>query len=99
MMRGHLHQILDAHFSSEAAGTQFTTRHGTFTPENELGYLQARCERTLEFNHEYGVSVIAEHVSCMVRHIYHALTGTNVDFYGGQCTKLGEVVTDHLYRD
>jgi len=98
MMHGHLHQILDVHFSSEAVGTQFTTRLGTFTPENELGQLRARCERTLEFNSEYGASIIAEHFSGMVKHIYHALTGTDVDFDGEQCTKHGEVVTDHLYR-
>ena len=46
MMCDHLHQILGAHFSSEAAGTQVTIFGKAFTPHNELAQLcvtELRC--------------------------------------------------------
>jgi hypothetical protein len=99
MMHGHLDQILDNHFSSEAAGTQFTAFDATFTPRSELAQLRIRCKRKLEFNYENGVGVIAERVSDMVRQVYYALTGTSLEFDGQEPTKYGEVITGHVYRD
>ena len=97
-MRDHLHQILDAHFSSEAAGTQFTAFGEAFTPRNELAQLRIRCRRNLPFNYESGAGVLAEHVAQLVNQIYYALTGTNLDFIVQERTAHSEVVTDRVYR-
>ena len=48
-MYDHLPEILDAHYSVGAAGTHFTTRHFTFTPEIELALLRDKCERQFDF--------------------------------------------------
>jgi hypothetical protein len=99
MMHRHLRQILDTHFPSEAARTHFTAFGAKFSPENELAQLRSTCMRTLEFNSQYGASVIAEHVSEMVKRLYYALSGTNVAFDPQVPTKYGEVITDRVYRD
>jgi len=75
-IEGHLRQLVDDHYATQAARTQFKGGGGiSFTPDFSWRMLQRSCER-LDFrlDHEYEADEISLHLSHIIRLIHEALT-------------------------
>ena len=75
-IEGHLRQLVDDHYATQAARTQFKgDGELSFTPDFSWRMLQRSCER-LDFrlDHEYEADEISLHLSHLVCLIHEALT-------------------------